>query len=357
VGDFWSLEIMIGELRALYKAMSTTGYAYATGVAVQLSPQNYQYQDYVKWSEQMLASSAGESLWTYWQQQLSGELPLLDLPTDRPRPQSQTYNGASRFFTVEEELQQKLKELAKKEGASLYTLLLTALQILLLRYTHQEDILIGSPMVNRSRSEFENIVGHFTNPVILRGDLSGKPTFQELLGRSHSCVLDALDHQDYPFPLLVEQLQPVRNPSFSPLYQVALVCDRSHQMDVDGLILESLIPESKGAAFDLTLTILEGKDSLKGTWNYNTDLFDDSAIARMMGHFVTMLSAIVANPQQRIDQLPLLTQFEEHQLLVEWNDTQVDYPQTQNKHDSSKRHYGKLSQFCQPSGEIADRQD
>ncbi|MFW9262285.1 amino acid adenylation domain-containing protein, partial [Nostoc sp. CALU 546] len=328
VGDFRSLEIMIGELCALYKAMSTTGYAYATGEAAQLSPQNYQYQDYIKWSEQMLASSQGESLWTYWQQQLSGELPLLDLPTDRPRPQSQTYNGASRFFTVEKELRQSLTELAKREGASLYIVLLTALQILLRRYTNQEDILIGSPMENRSRSEFENIVGHFANPVVLRGDLSGNPTFEELLERSHSCVLNAQKHQDYPFPLLVEQLQPVRNPSFSPLYQVAFVCDRSYQnIDInDGLILESMIPESRGAAFDLTLTILEEPGSLKGTWNYNTDLFDDSAIARMMGHFVTLLEAIVANPQQRIDQLPILTQFEEQQLLVEWNDTQVDYP-------------------------------
>ncbi|QMS92432.1 NcpA [Nostoc edaphicum CCNP1411] len=320
VGDLWSLEIIIGELCTLYKAI-------ATGVAAQLSTQNYQYRDYVKWSEQMLASSAGESLWTYWQQQLSGELPLLNLPTDRPRPESQTYNGASRLFTVDEELRQKLTKLAKREGASLYIVLLTALQILLLRYTNQEDILIGSPMVNRSRSEFENIVGYFTNPVVLRGDISGKPTFKELLERSHSCVLDAQDHQDYPFPLLVEQLQPIRNPSFSPLYQVAFVCDRSHQnIDINnGLILESLISGSKGATFDLTLTILEGTDSLKGTWNYNTDLFDDSAIARMMGHFVTLLEAIVANPQQRIDQLPMLTQSEERQLLVEWNDTQVDY--------------------------------
>ncbi|MGJ5672512.1 MAG: amino acid adenylation domain-containing protein [Nostochopsis sp.] len=328
VGDFWSLEIMLSELRALYKAI-------ATDTAPQLSAQNYQYQDYIKWSEQMLASSQGENLWTYWQQQLSGELPLLNLPTDRPRPQSQTYNGASRFFTVEEELRQLLTELANTEGASLYIILLTALQILLLRYTNQEDILIGSPMENRSRSEFKNIVGHFTNSVVLRGDLSGKPTFQELLGRSRSCVLNAQDHQDYPFPLLVEQLQPVRNDSFSPLYQVALVWNCPHQSDtevslmntdIDGLILESLISGSRGAAFDLTLTILEEAGSLKGTWNYNTDLFDDSAIARMMGHFVTLLEAIVANPQQRIDQLPLLTEFEEAQLLVEWNNTQVDDP-------------------------------
>jgi amino acid adenylation domain-containing protein/non-ribosomal peptide synthase protein (TIGR01720 family) len=320
VGDFWSLEIVIGELRALYQAMDT-------GEAAQLPVQNYQYQDYLRWSEQMLASPQGESLWTYWKQQLSGELPLLNLPTDKPRLQSQTYNDASRFFTVEKELRQKLTKLAKREGASLYILLLTALQILLLRYTNQEDILIGSPMVNRSRSEFKNIVGHFANPVVLRGDLSGNPTFQELLGRSRSCVLDAQDHQSYPFPLLVERLQPVHNPSFSPLYQVALIWNDSHQnIDINnGLILESMIPESKGAAFDLTLTILEGTDSLKGTWNYNTDLFDDSTIERMTGHFVTLLEAIVANPQERISQLPMLTQSEERQLLIEWNDTQVDY--------------------------------
>ncbi|MHC5598560.1 MAG: amino acid adenylation domain-containing protein, partial [Nostoc sp.] len=327
VGDFWSLEIMISELRVLYKAITT-------GVAAQLSAQNSQYRDYVKWSEQMLSSSEGERLWTYWQQQLSGELPVLNLPTDRPRPQIQTYNGASRFFTFEEKLLQKIAELAKREGASLYTLLLTALQILLLRYTNQEDILIGSPMVNRGRSEFEKIVGYFTNSVVLRADLSGNPTFQELLGRSRSCVLNALDHQDYPFSLLVERLQPVRDPSFSPLYQVALAWDRSHQsdqevslMDSDGLIVQSMIPGAKGAAFDLTLTILEVPGSLKGTWNYNTDLFDGSTIERITGHLVTILEAIVANPQQRIDQLPLLTEVEQHQLLVEWNDTQVDYPQ------------------------------
>ncbi|MEH2136766.1 amino acid adenylation domain-containing protein [Nostoc sp.] len=327
VGDFWSLEIMISELRALYKAI-------ITGVAAQLPAQNYQYQDYVNWLEQMLATLEGERLWAYWQQQLSGELPLLNLPTDRPRPQTQTYNGASSFFTVEEKLRQLLTKLAKREDTSLYIILLTALQILLLRYTNQEDILIGSPMVNQSRSEFEKIVGHFTNPVVLRGNLSGKPTFQELLGRSRSCVLDALEHQNYPFSLLVERLQPVSNPSFSPLYQVAFAWDSYDQndtevslIDSDGLIVESMIPETKGAAFDLTLTILEAPGSLKGTWNYNTDLFNDSTIERMMGHFVTMLEAVVANPQQRIDQLPLLTQAEQQQLLVEWNDTQVDYPQ------------------------------
>jgi len=235
---------------------------------------------------------------------------------------------------VSEKLLQKLTELANRERASLYMILLTAFQILLLRYTNQEDILIGSPMINRSRKEFEKIIGYFTNPVVLRADLSRNPTFCEMLGRSRECVLDALEHQEYPFPLLVERLQPVRDPSISPIYQVAFAWDRAHHsdpemslMDSDGLLVESLTVGALGAPFDLTLNILQVPGSLKGTWNYNTDLFDSSTIERMTGHFMTMLEAIVANPQQKISQLPLLTASEQQQLLVEWNRTQVDYPQ------------------------------
>ncbi|MDF5713917.1 MAG: amino acid adenylation domain-containing protein, partial [Rhizonema sp. NSF051] len=326
VVDFWSLEIIISELRVLYEAITTD-------VEPLLPSQNCQYRDYVNWSKQMLAGIEGERLSTYWRQQLSGDLPVLNLPKDRPRAKFQTYNGASCFFALEEKLLQKLKELAAKDGVSLYTLLLAALQILLLRYTNQKDILIGSPMVNRSSLEFENIVGYFTNPVVLRTDMSGNPTFQELLGRSRSSVLEALDHQDYPFPLLVEEMQPVRDPSYSPLYQVAFAWDRSHQSegkvsitDSDRLIVESMIPGTQGAAFDLTLTILDVPGALKGTWNYNTDLFDGSTIERMSVHFVTLLEGIVANPVEQIAQLPLLTESESQQLLVEWNRTQTDYP-------------------------------
>ncbi|WP_445252994.1 amino acid adenylation domain-containing protein [Nodularia sp. NIES-3585] len=319
VADFASSEIMLRELQILYEAMTKE-------IEPLLPAQKSQYRDYVKWSEQMLRGSRGESLWNYWQQELSGELPVLKLPTDRPRPQSQSYNGASHLFSVEEKLRQKLTELAKKQSVSEYMLLLTALQILLRRYTNQKDILIGSPIMNRSRPEFEKIVGYFTNPVVLRADLSENPTFQELLGRTRSCVLNALEHQEYPFPLLVERLQPVRDPSISPLYQVAFAWDRAHQSEQDDLVVESIMTGATGAAFDLTLTIFYVPGSLKGTWNYNTDLFDSSTIERMAGHFVTMLEAIVANPQQRIDQLPLLTAGEQQQLLVEWNQTQIDYP-------------------------------
>ena len=327
VGDFWSSEIIIEELKVLYQAITLN-------IEPSLPYQKSQYQDYVNWSQQMLTGAKGESLWNYWQKQLSGELPVLNLPTDRPRPQNQSYNGASVFFHLDEILLQKLTKLTRKERASLYMVLLTASQILLQRYTNTQDILIGSPTVNRSQREFEKIVGYFTNPVVLRADLSGNPTFTELLGRVRLCVLDALEHQEYPFPLLVERLQPVRDPSISPLYQVAFAWDRSQNNDTfaslsdgDGLIVESLITGPSGAAFDLTLNIVHGSDSLKGTWNYNTDLFDSSTIERMNLHFVNLLRAIVANPLEQIDQLPLLTESEKRQLLVEWNETQVDYSQ------------------------------
>ncbi|MBW4636529.1 MAG: amino acid adenylation domain-containing protein, partial [Iphinoe sp. HA4291-MV1] len=326
VVDFWSLELLVSELRVFYEA-------FKNGRQVALPPQKLQYFDYVQWENQMLATQQGERLWSYWHKQLAGELPILNLPTDRPRPPVQTYEGASYSFVLEEKLNHKLLGLAKAEGVTLYTILLAAFQVLLLRYTNTEDILIGTPMAGRSLSEFERIVGYFTNPVVLRADLSGNPTFRELVCRVRSCVLSALEHQDYPFPVLVERLQPLRDPSRSPLYQVAFVWDRSHQnegqvslMDSDELIVESITPESKGAAFDLTLTIFDVTESLKGIWRYNTDLFDDATITRMLGHFQTLLSAIVANPHQPISQLPLLSEVEQRQLLVEWNDTTVDYP-------------------------------
>ncbi|MDF5729095.1 MAG: condensation domain-containing protein, partial [Rhizonema sp. PD38] len=325
VVDFWSLELLVSELRVFYKA-------FKTGQEVAFPPQNQQYSYYVWWENQMLASQQGERLWNYWRDQLSGELPILNLPTDRPRPPVQTYKGASYSFILEEELTHKLLKLALAEGVTLYTLLLAAFQVLLLRYTNQADILIGSPMAGRSLTEFEKIVGYFTNSVVFRADLSGNPTFRELLCQVRSCVLGALEHQDYPFPLLVERLQPLRDPSRSPLYQVAFVWDRYHQnegqvslMDSDGLIVESITPESKGAPFDLDLTIFDVTGPLKGIWRYNTDLFDADTIERMAGHFQTLLTGIVANPIEPISALPLLTKIEQQQLLVEWNDTQAEY--------------------------------
>ncbi|WP_353931426.1 non-ribosomal peptide synthase/polyketide synthase [Okeanomitos corallinicola TIOX110] len=325
-GDFWSLGIILEDLKVLYEAI-------VKDREPLLSEQKSTYRDYIKWSEEMLTGASGEELWEFWQKQLSGELPLINLPTDKPRPQNQTYNGNSLVFRLEDALLKDLQELAKKEKVSLYMLLLTVWQILLLKYTNQEDILIGSPTINRSRPEFEKILGYFTNPVVLRGNLSGNPTVSELLSRTRISVLEALENQEYPFPLLVEKLQPVRNTSISPIYQVAFAWDRVNNseqettlVDNDRLIKESIITGTKGAAFDLTLSITNEPYLLRGTWNYNTDLFDSSTIERMTGHFTTLLSAIVENPQTKINQLPILTAVEEKQLLFDCNQTEQEYP-------------------------------
>ncbi len=316
--DFWSLEILIDELSVLYEATKT-------GKVASLLPQSLQYQDYVRWEAEMLTSPEGEKLWAYWQKQLAGELPVLNLPTDRPRPPMQTYRGTSLFFELDDKLTSKLRELAKGEEATLYMTLMTAFLVLLLRYTNQEDILIGSPVAGRSLAEFERIVGYFVNPLVLRVNLSGNPTFPELLRRVRHVVLEALEHEQYPFPLLVERLQPIRDLSRSPLCQVAFVWDQPRQRK--GLLADFFALEQRGAAFDLNLTILDTGGSLKGGWEYNTDLFNSETITRMSGHFQRLLEEIVANPLQQISSLPLLTAIEQHQLLVGWNDTQTDYPQ------------------------------
>ncbi|TAE56641.1 MAG: non-ribosomal peptide synthetase, partial [Nostocales cyanobacterium] len=325
ISDLWSSDIIIEELEILYDAI-------VKDKEPLLPEKPSEYQDYVKWSEEILSGEYGDKLWQFWQQKLSGELPLINLPIDRQRPQEQTYNGNSLVFNVEQKLLEGLQTLARKERVSLYMLLLTVFQILLSKYTNQEDIIIGTPTINRSRPEFERIVGYFTNPVVLRGDLSGNPTLSELLVRTKTCVLETLEHQEYPFPLLVEKLQPARDTSISPIYQVVFAWDRSNINDFENtdtnerLIVEPIITNTKGAAFDLTLTIINDADSLQGTWNYNTDLFDSITIERMIGHFMTLLSAIVENSAARIKELPILTTSEKQQLLTEWNQTEAEYP-------------------------------
>ncbi|GAB1543387.1 hypothetical protein NUACC21_60610 [Scytonema sp. NUACC21] len=328
--DFWSLEVLINELCLLY-------FIEKAGVLASLPSLTLQYTDYVRWQSQMLAGSEGERLWSYWQKQLSGVLSVLDLPTDRPRPPVQTYRGASHSFKLNEELTQNLAELAKAEGATLFMSLLAAFQVLLYRYTNQEDILVGSPTTGRSRNEFAGIVGYFANPVVLRANLSQNPSFKEFLSQVRSTVLGAIAHQDYPFPLLVERLCPKRDPSFSPLVQVMFIWDKPHQRNEQNktvagnnqekLELEPFASQQKGSAFDLTLTIFETDKRLSASLQYNTDLFEAATIARMAEHFQTLLKGIVANPEQRLSDLPMMTPPELQQLLVAWNDTQALYPQ------------------------------
>jgi amino acid adenylation domain-containing protein len=333
--DFWSLLILMDELRVLYSTEKT-------GTQASLPPQNLSYVDYIHWQNQMLAGAAGERLWAYWREQLAGELPVLNLPTDRPRSPVQTYQGASHSFRLTKELTQRLKGLAQAEKATLYMTLLAAFQVLLYRYTGQEDILVGSPTFGRTQREFAEIVGYFVNPVVLRANLAGNPTFQAFLSQVRQTVLGAIGHQDYPFPLLVERLQADRDPTRSPIFQVLFILQKPQQFEEvvelfapsetpsqvnwGELKLEPFeIPQQEGQ-FDLTLEMIEAGESLFGVFKYNTDLFEADTITRMSGHFQTLLEAIVTNPHQPVSQFPLLSEAEQHQLLVEWNDTQVDYP-------------------------------
>jgi hypothetical protein len=311
--DFWSLAIILDELGVLYPAEKA-------GAQVTLPPLDLRYTDYVHWQAEMLASPEGERLWAYWQQQLAGQLPVLQLRTDRPRPAIPTYQGASHDFTMDAELSSGLKALAKAHGATLYTVLLAAFQVVLSYQTGQEDLLVGSPMVGRSRAEFEGIVGLFTNPVVLRANLSGNPTFREFLDQVRHTVLSALEHQDYPTVLLVERLRPPRDLSRPPLCQVMFVLDKPHRiaqqaapafvaaetglrMNPGGLVLESVPLERRSAALDLVLLIIETQDSLAASMRYNTDLFDPATIARMSQHFEILLRRILQEPSARLDAL------------------------------------------------------
>ncbi len=341
VADFWSLELLMDELSVLYAAEK---------LGIQAPPETgtAQYTDYIRWQAEMLAGPEGERHWEYWQSVLAGDLPVLSLPTDRPRPPVQTYRGAAHRFTLSEELRGQLKALAAAERVTLYMLLLAAFQVFLFRYTDQDDILVGTPAAGRSRADQQRIIGYLTNPVVLRADLSGNPTFQQLLGQVRRAVIGALEHQDYPFPLVVERRQPRRDPSYSPLFQAVFVWDRFHQLE-DGeggaqtlwfgqgetatrvaqerLKLELIALGQQGAPFDLTLRMSEANDQLWAEIRYNTDLFDKATIARMSEHFQILLESIVAHPEMPVSDLPLLSQAERHQLLVEWNDTKSDYPE------------------------------
>ena len=342
VTDGWSLWMLLSEFLTLYASRKTDRSA-------ALPPLRWQYQDFVAWQAELLKGPEGERLWEYWREQLSDAPPILDLPTDRPRPPVQSDNGASFTFTLSETLTQKLKEQARTSGATLYMILLAAFQVLLHRYTGQEDILVGSPTAGRSRPEFEGILGYFVNPIVLRARLEGDPAFDSFLNQVRRTVLEGLDHQDYPFPLLVERLRPARDASRSPLFQVSFALQRPQNDDELSVFLNSdnenpgvnkggllLAPFKMGRGegqFDLTLMMLEVKQSLNGVFRYSTDLFDTEMIERMAGHFQCLLEGIVAELETRISQLPLLTEAERQRILVEWNDTKTPYPADKCVHE------------------------
>src|SRR5215217_4230891 len=322
MSDAWSMGVLVGEVVTLYEG-------YVAGREVVLPSLPIQYADFAAWQRNWLQGDVLEEQFAYWQQQLDGTLPILELPADRPRPALQTYNGSSLSFSLSRPLSESLKSLCKAKGVTLFMTLLAAFKVLLYRYTGQEDLIVGSPIANRHRQELESLIGFFVNTLAMRTDLSGNPTFKELLKRVRETALDAYANQDLPFEYLVEHLQPNRDLSHSPLVQVVLVLENTpeHELELPNLVVTPLKYQADTAKFDLTLYFDEADSELEGTLEYNTDLFDKDTIARMAQHLQTLLEGIVGDPSARISELPLLTETEKRQLLIEWNDTSAEYDQ------------------------------
>ena len=335
-GDLWSFDLLLEEIQVLYAAETGKVSQEQTEIGLYSLNKKKPYAEFVRWQSEMLSSYRGEELWEYWQKQLAGELPILNLFTNRSRPPVQTDRGAMHVLKLDDQLIQNLRNLARAFGTSLYKILLAAFYVQLYRYTNQEDILVGSPMAGRSsREKFQGIVGYLVNPVVLRASVSGNPTFKEFLAQVSNTVKEAQKHQDYPFSLLVERLQQERDPSRSPLFQVSFSWQKQRwckpgknplHRQKQGLELEPYLLGQRGAGLDLNVMVMETQGLLQTCWQYNTDLFDASTMQRMAGHFQSLLEGIVINPHQPISQLPLLSEVERQQLLVEWNSTTLEYP-------------------------------
>ena len=320
VSDGWSADILMRELTTLYDA-------YAAGKSSPLPELAIQYADFAQWQREWLSGETLEKQLDYWRRQLAGAPLLPQLPTDRVRPAVQTFRGARVHAEWSPELNAQLKRLAQREGVTLFMTLLAAFQLLLSRWSGQDEVVVGAPIAGRTQLETEPLVGFFINTLILRTSLDGNPSVRELLQRVREVCLGAYAHQDVPFEKLVEELQPERNLSHSPLFQVLFVLQYAGKEteQVNALTLTPLKAETETSKFDLTLMIEESEIGLMCGIEYNTDLFDASTMQRMLGHYATLLEGFVANPAQPISELSLLTTAERNQVVNEWNDTFRDY--------------------------------
>ncbi|CAG0936133.1 myxalamid-type nonribosomal peptide synthetase MxaA [Thermoflexales bacterium] len=320
VADGWSAGVLIQEIATLYEAFSQ-------GRVSPLPDLPIQYADFACWQREWLQGKVLEDHLAYWKQKLAGAPRALELPTDRPRPVLQTFQGATLPFTFSSALTEQIQALSRRQDVTPFMTLLAAFNTLLFRYSHQVDILVGSPIANRTRPEIQTLIGFFVNVLVLRTNLSGNPTFRELLGRVREGALEAYAQQDLPFEKLVDELQPERDLAHTPLFQVMFVWQNlpTPPLKLSNLLLEILPFESTTSKFDLSLTMTMG-DKLEGIFEYNTDLFDEATIVRLVHHFQVLLEGVVSNPNQRLSELPLLTESERHQILTDWNDTQLAYP-------------------------------
>jgi len=325
VTDAWSMNIFLQELTTLYRATIENHPS-------SLSPLPVQYGDFALWQRHGTNQKLWEQQLDYWKKQLLGCPMFLDLPTDHPRPSVQKFEGGRVPFTISKELTLALTEVSRREQATVFMTLLAAFEILLFRYSEQDDFLVGVPIAGRNREEVKGVMGLFANTIVFRADLSGSPSFTELLAQVRRVALEAFTNQDLPFEQVVTALQPERTLSHSPLFQVMLAYQNFFQgaetisEEIPGLAIAPMNLEQQTAKFDLTVFIEETKNGLNGAIEYRADLFEEVTIRRMAGHFEVLLQGIVADPRQSVASLPLLPNEERHQVLVEWNATDHPYP-------------------------------
>ncbi|HEX7772080.1 MAG TPA: amino acid adenylation domain-containing protein, partial [Pyrinomonadaceae bacterium] len=321
ISDGWSRGVLVRELVQFYEA-------FASGRSSTLPELTVQYVDFAVWQREWLQGEVLDKQVSYWKEKLAGAPSLLQLPTDRPRPPVQGFSGARQAVVIPQDLTESLRELGESKNATLFMTLLAAFEVLLFRHTGQDDIVVGVPITGRNNPETENLIGFFVNTLPVRTDLSGNPTFRELLGRVRAGALGAYEHQDLPFEKLVDVTQPERDTSYSPLFQVMCHLDNTGAptLALAGLRLTPLDADTGTSKFDLTLDLVESSTGLKGWLEYSTDLFDDVTIQRLSERFQTLLKAAVAAPDTPIAALPLLSPVEENQLIVELNQTAEVFP-------------------------------
>jgi Condensation domain/AMP-binding enzyme len=320
VSDGWSIGVLIRELSAIYAA-------FLESKPSPLPELPIQYADFAHWQREFLRGEVLTSQLHYWKQQLA-DLPTLNLPSDGTYSALPNYRGATQQLTLSSNLTQSLEQLSQRTGTTLFMTLLAAFQVLLYRYTNQEDIVIGSPIANRNLTEIENLIGFFVNSLVLRTNLSGNPTFSALLERVQAVTLAAYAHQDLPFEKLVEELQPTRDLSRNPLFQVVFALQNAPiaPLELPNLTLTPIPFDPGTTRFDLEFHCFKDLETLHCKVVYSTELFDAATLDRMLQHFQILLSGIVANPNQTIAQLPLLTSAEQR-FFRDWNNTQSNTSQ------------------------------
>ncbi|HZR43345.1 MAG TPA: amino acid adenylation domain-containing protein [Ktedonobacteraceae bacterium] len=332
ITDGWSMNTLIKELMELYGAL-------ISGQTSPLHPLPLQYADFAHWQREEWSEERLEEQLVYWRNQLGGELPTIELPTDHPRPAVQSYRGARKHIFLPESLTEELRALSQQEGVTLFMLLLAAFQTLLYRYSGQEDILVGTPVAGRNRSEIEHIIGFFVNTLVIHTHLTDHLSFRELLQQVREAALGAYAHQDLPFEKLVEVLQPTRDMSRSPLFQVMFSMQDVSHIDYTSAGL-TLHPQDAGyngtAKFDLALLVRDVGQTLRVDVEYCVDLFEAATVSRWLEHWQQLLMGIVASPAQCLCDLPLLSEAEQ-QLIVEWNATSLDYSPWECVHRSFER--------------------